>query len=160
MVKMDPEKAKDTIPDDFLIAIGRVSVRWNTLESMIEMVLIKLAGIGDGDSRGKIIFNHMSWPQRMDVLGALVESLVNEYPRLNGYNEEVVPLLKKAQAGRNKIMHGFFGMNGGPDVMILRATARGKLKFQMEKITVSEIDGVSKDIAIALAGVWNKFIGT
>lgn len=159
MVMIDPKKAKPNLPDAYLLAIGKVCVQWGILETFVEMTIIKLAGMSAEDPRSKITFNHMTWPQRMDVLNSLIDYLTSGYPRLKDFETDVKPLLKKAQEGRNRVVHGFWGFENGK-VTLLRATARGKLKLHMDEMTVSEIDSVLGDIHNAAAALWNKVIGT
>jgi hypothetical protein len=160
MVKMDPLKAVVTLPDDYLIAIGKVCVQWGILEHFVELVLLKLAELPHDSTNGKIIVNHMSWPQKMDIINSLVDQLLPQYPRLAGYDEQVVPLLKKAQEGRNRIIHGFWATPQKSSVLLLRATARGKLKLYADEMTVTKIEAVLADINNAAAAIYNKVIGT
>jgi hypothetical protein len=131
MVIADPTKATVTIPDDYLIAIGKVCVQWSTLEGIMEMMIAKLAGFQNYDNRSKIMISHMAWPMRVDILSALAVELLEKYPRLKDY-PKVLELLKKAQQGRNRIVHGMWGSDEAGNVLTLRATARGKLKLSME----------------------------
>jgi hypothetical protein len=47
----------------------------------------------------------MSWPQKMDVLGSVAVAMRLCLPHLAAF-EDVKPLLKKAQDGRNRFAHG------------------------------------------------------
>lgn len=158
MVKMDPKNASVTIPEAYLAAIGKVCVQWSILENVLEMMIIKLAGMDIGDSRSKIMINHMSWPQKVDILSAMANELVNGYPRLKDHGT-TLPLLKKAQDGRNRIVHGSWANDDG-EVKLMRATARGKLKLYMDKITVKEIEEVVDAIHVAIAAIYNLVVGT
>jgi hypothetical protein len=159
MAKADSTQAKVVVPDNFLIAIGRVTVQWNLLEAMLEMMLGKLAGMDVlADARAKIMVNHMTWPLKIDIFGSICNELVDDYPRLKGYRS-TLELLNKAQQGRNRIVHALWGYEGGK-VTINRATARGKLKVQMEEISVEQIDAVFREINAANAALYNLVIGT
>lgn len=158
MAMIDPAKATVTLPDDYLIAIGKVCVQWGMLESMIELAITKLAGFELYDPRSKIMVNHMAWPMRVDIFSSLCHALATDYPRLKDF-AEVLPLMKKAQEGRNRIVHGFWGCEDGK-VTALRASARGRLKVSMESVTLAELNGVLKDINVATAGIYNLVIGT
>jgi hypothetical protein len=71
------------LPDNYLIEVGRVSVVWSALESFLNLCIGKLAGFSElEDPKPFILINHASFPQRLDMLGALCEQLVPEYPRL------------------------------------------------------------------------------
>ena len=75
----------DRLPDEYLIEIGRVSVEWALLESALDLCLIKLAGKEILETRSSIIFNHMAFPMKLDVMGALVSELLPAYPGLAGF---------------------------------------------------------------------------
>jgi hypothetical protein len=146
------------IPKPFLAAIGQVCVHFANLESIVDLAIGKLASFQDGDARGAIVTAHMSWPQKIDVMQALVDLLLPEFPHLSKF-ETVVPLLKVAQKGRNRIIHGQWGCEDGK-VQKLRLTARGKLAFSIDEITLKEILAISNDIGEAglalLKAVLNK----
>jgi hypothetical protein len=157
MAIADPDKATVTIPDDYLIAIGKVCVQWGNLESIMELVLTKLAGMDIWDTRPKIMISHMAWPMRMDIFAATADQLIADHPRLKDY-QSVKSLLKKAQEGRNRVVHSHWGFEDGK-VTTLRASARGKLKLSMDTITVNEIDAILRDINVAAAALYNLVLG-
>ena len=90
---------------------------------------------------------HMSWPQRMDVLETLVILLAPEYKYLSRF-QEVKPKLKKAQNGRNRIIHAKWGYIDGK-VHISKLLARGKLETSIDPIYVSDIESIRSDIGNA-----------
>ena len=131
------------IPDEILLEIGRVTVVWGILETVVDLSIAKLAGFNEGPN-GAIITAHMAWPLKMDVLEALIVSLRPEHPHLGAFSD-VKPQLKKAQDGRNRTAHGSWGMERGQAVK-LRATARGKLKVSMDVVTVQDLETIKLDI--------------
>ena len=157
MVIVDPAKAVVTLPDAYLIGIGKVCVQWGNLEAVMELILTKLAGMDIWDSRPKIMISHMAWPMRMDIFAAMADQLVADHPRLKDY-QSVKLLLKKAQEGRNRVVHSHWGFQDGK-VTALRASARGKLKLSMDEITIEELDGILRDINVATAALYNLVIG-
>src|SRR5208283_2347695 len=118
------------IPDEYLKAIGSVVVHWNYLEQVLNLFFIHLLGKKITDDRSHIIFAHMAFPQKMDVLSALVEKVekLPEYSRFQEYKSSVQPLLKVAQSGRNSIIHSMWGIEAGK-MMRASITARGSLKL-------------------------------
>lgn len=154
------------IPDEYLRSIGMVTVRWNHLEQIINLFLIHLLGNEIFDDRSHIVFAHMAFPQKVDVLSALVEKMVvlPQYSSLSNYKARVRPLLKAAQDGRNSIIHAMWGMKDG---ITTRAsiTARGSLKFTWTVATLKEIEAVIQaieDARVALSDLaspeWNESI--
>lgn len=158
MAIANPKKATITIPDDYLIAIGKVCVQWSTLEGITEMMIAKLAGFPMRDPRSTIMISHMAWPMRVDILSALADALEENNPRLNTY-PKVLGLLRKAQQGRNRIVHGMWGSDETGKVIALRATVRGKLKLSMDSITLEEIHRIQGDIEIAAAALYDLVLG-
>jgi hypothetical protein len=159
MAIADPTKAQVLIPDAYLIAIGKVTVTWNVLELMLEMMIGKLAGMDIvEDSRAKIMVNHLTWPLKVDIFSALCNELVDGYPRLKEFNQ-VLALLKKAQEGRNRIVHGLWGCEGGK-VTAARASSRGKLKIQQQEVTIEESEVIVENIHLAHAALYNLVIGS
>lgn len=152
--QMDAElkqAATDPIPAEYITAIGKVCVRWGALESVVDLVIAKLAAFDLMDLRGAIITAHMTWPLKMDVLASLVDALRPDYPHLAIF-DVAQPLLKKAQEGRNKTVHGQWGQKDG-HVVKLRMTARGKLKTSLDPVTIEEIEDIALDIYKAAAVV-------
>jgi hypothetical protein len=132
------------IPQPYLTSIGKVCVDWGRLETVVDLAIAKLAAFDTLDPRGAIITAHMPWPLKMDVLEALVTALRPNYPALAKF-DEAKPLLKKAQEGRNRIVHGQWGERDGK-VLKARITARGRVRSSLHEITVSEIDAISTDV--------------
>jgi hypothetical protein len=139
-----------SIPDEYLKAIGGITVHWNYLEMVVNLILIHLLGNKVMDERSHIIFAHTSFPQRMDILSALVEQVqkLPQYSRFQEYRSKVQPLLKAAQTSRNSIIHSFWGMKEGK-LTRSSISARGSLKFSSVTVTLEEIEDAQKSIAAA-----------
>lgn len=155
-----PEKfvEQDHIPEPYLTAIGRVVVNWCYLESVTDLAIAKLAAFDLNDPRGVIITVHMTWPQKMDVLQSLVRALETDHPHLTGKFEAAKPLLGQAQKGRNSIVHGQWGKHPEQGVVKLRSSARGKLKFGIEPISIDEIKRISLEIGNASLSVLKMIV--
>jgi len=134
---MAEDEGRD-IPDKYLIEIGRVTTRWAVLESILDLSLMKLCGKDITDPRSLIIFNHMAFPMKLDILGALVSELIANHPGLSEFSS-VLNLLKQAQEKRNFISHSKWGLDEQNRVEISRVTARGKLKTMIMPISAEEI---------------------
>jgi hypothetical protein len=128
------------LPDQYLIEIKRVSALWASLESLLNICLGKLAGFNDvNDPKPFILVNHSSFPQRLDMLGALCEQLAPDFPDLANYNS-VIGVLRSAQKLRNTYMH--HGMAKNPatgNLEMATGSARGKLSVKVEVVTVQDI---------------------
>jgi hypothetical protein len=135
------------VPDEFLVEIGRVAALWASLESFLNVCLGKLAGFNDlNDPKPFILITHSSFPQRLDILGALCEQLESEFPQLANY-KKVVSQLKSAQATRNRFMHYGFSYNAKSHRLEMAVgSARGKLKTAVEAVTLEDIKRASIEI--------------
>jgi hypothetical protein len=145
------------LPDEYLRAIGLVTVRWNHLEQIVNLFLIHFLGKSIDDDRSHIVFAHMAWPQKVNALSALVEKVIvlPRYSNLQSYKPIVLPLLNAAQNGRNSIIHGLWGMLGS---IPTRASikARGSLEFTWSEVTLKDIEAVIQaieDARVALSGL-------
>jgi hypothetical protein len=138
------------LPDEYLKAIGTVTVRWNHLELIVNLFLIHLLGKQIFEDRSHIVFAHMAFPQKLDILGALVEEMVKlpQYSSLKKFKSEVRPLLGAAQSGRNSVIHSMWGMKDGK-VTKASISARGSLKFSWTPASLKEIEVTIQSIEAA-----------
>lgn len=146
-----PDTMKVVLPDAYLIAIGKVCVQWTQLESVLNLALPKFLAMQDHDPRCGAVTAHMTWPLKIDILGACVDACDPQlYPWLARYKTAVAPLLSRAQMQRNRILHGSWSMEDDPETATLsRVTARGKLQIHTDKVPVSEIEVAAEDIGRA-----------
>lgn len=128
------------LPDEFLIEIGRLSSLWVGLEFALNYGIAKLSGFNDlTDPRPFILTTHSSFPQRIDILGALCEMHLPSHPSLGNY-AEVISIIKSAQKIRNKFIHNAisFDPNSG-SFKLAKASARQTIKASVEDITFEDI---------------------
>jgi hypothetical protein len=135
------------VPDKFLIEIGRVAALWASLESVLNICIQKLARFNDlNDPTPFILLAHTNFPQRLDMLGALCEHLLPKFARLRDY-KVVISALRKAQTGRNRLMHhGVFHDAGTDRVHMPLGSARGTLNTATHSLAVEDIKRVSVEI--------------
>jgi hypothetical protein len=103
-----PAEDLPDLPNEYLTEIGRVNTRWAMLESVIDLCLMRLCSKEITAPRSLIIFNHMAFPMKMDIMGALVAELLPAYPLLSDF-PPVLQSLKQAQEKRNIIAHSKMG---------------------------------------------------
>lgn len=135
------------LPDSYLIELGRLSALWASLESFLNVLIGKLAGFNEiADTTLFILVTHSSFPQRLDMLGALCEKLKDEHPHLSNH-KDVIAKLRSAQSNRNKYAHNGVTFDSETNQYVLsQGSARGKVKFSVEAVTVDDIHKVSKEI--------------
>src|SRR5580692_3829599 len=89
------------LPNSYLIELGRVAALWSSLVAFLNLCLGKLAGFNDrGDPKPFILVIHSSFPQRLDMLGALCEHLAPAFSNLATY-KTTIAALRAAQRERN-----------------------------------------------------------
>jgi hypothetical protein len=149
------------LPDAYLIEIGRVSVRWSMLETMLHFALIKFAGMNIHEGRSHAIFHHMAFPQKLDVLGVMLSQLVispASQALREQYTKDIKPLLDEAQRRRNDLIHAKWSFDKN---QVTKSTikARGTLKFSVGPIAVEEISAAAAAIHKATAAVTGLTLG-
>lgn len=148
------------LPDSYLLELGRVAELWAILESFLNVCIGKLAGFNDlNDPKAFILVTHLCFPQRLDILLALCEHLVPQYPNLKGY-EGVAQRLRQAQKLRNDFMH--YGMSENPEsghIEMAKGTARGTLKVGIEKINLADLRRASMVIHEAQLELYKLVLG-
>ena len=151
---MPSSDAAPDIPDEYLTEIGRVTTRWAILEGVLDLCLAKLTGKEITDPRSLIIFNHMAFPMKLDVLGALVSELLPGYPKLSAF-PSVHQKLKQAQEKRNLIAHSRWGVHPETgQIEYSRLTARGKLKTSVTPISLDEVKAAAESVTDAAQALY------
>ena len=137
------------MPEEYLVELGRVNAIWASLESIINLVLAKISGFERHDSRSIIMFEHLSMPQKLDILGSLGDQLAENHPNLKELPESISKI-KSAQTSRNKFIHNPLNYNSDNKTLEMPiATARGKLKANVHKVSITDIKRVTVQISIA-----------
>lgn len=136
-----PIHHKAKLPTEYLAAIGSVVASWNDLEFELNMLLIHLLGKETVEPRSHVAFAHMSFPQRLDVLGALAQEVSDDpkYAHAKNCADSLLPLLKQAQKIRNQIIHSDWGIKNGK-VSRVSISARGTFKFSGIPVKLEEIE--------------------
>ena len=131
-----------------------------TLESAVNLSIGKLAGYNiHHDYWAAILVAHSNFQQRVDIIGALCEQLVPEYPELRGY-KSVVKKIEAAPKGRNKFAHNGLTLNEETGaVQVSYLSARGALKTKVEVVRVNDIKEVSAKIHEAMCALLSLISG-
>jgi hypothetical protein len=128
------------LPDTYLVEIGRVTALWSSLEGFLNICVGKLAGFNEmGDPKPFILVSHSSFPQRLDMLGALCEHLAPDFPHLRDH-KATITALRAAQRERNKWAHNGLGPGERPgEIVMTIGSARGIVKTNVVTVTVADI---------------------
>ena len=148
------------LPDKFLVELGRVAAIWSALEAQLDVCIGKLAGYNDlDDPRPFILVKHSSFPQKLDVLGAMCVHLLPKHPQLQGH-VRVVGQLEAARTARSRLMHNSVGYDAVTDKMTIAiGTARRKLKARVDRVDVTEIRTVAIQIQDAMKALHTLVTG-
>jgi sulfur transfer complex TusBCD TusB component (DsrH family) len=143
----DPE-----LPDEYLREIGRIVVAWNRLDSALTHALV-FALIEDVSTykRAVAVFAHMSFPQKLDSLAAMLRIIGAEFADL--YLNDVQGLLKQAQEKRNTALHQYWYVEEG-EVIRGDIKARGSLKVTSQKVTLQDLRDIVRFIDDAYASLF------
>jgi hypothetical protein len=108
---------------------------------------------------GNAGLNHSSFPQRLDMLGALREYLVPEFRRLAGY-KETISILRTAQRKRNKFVHNSISLHEQTGQVIMAiGSARGTIKTNAQKIAISDVRRAAISINEAQRSLYKLVLG-
>lgn len=140
------------LPEEFLAGLGRIASLWAALDFYLNVCIGKLAGFASReDSTPFILTAHASFPQKLDMLGALCERHSDQEARLKQCNE-VVAALRTAQSERNRYLHNCIHWNPEDGRFVMGVgSARGKLKVGADEIDLVDLRRVAVLIDDALA---------
>lgn len=134
------------LPDEYLTEIGRITVRWSVVESLVHVCLIRFSGGDPSERRWLVLFTHMNAQQKLDALGALLQELSASLPHVQSeIYRRALRLLSEAQSKRNAVTHATWEYTNGT-VMMGSYSARGKLKISGKHTTVPELREISEVI--------------
>ena len=148
-------------PNDYLLELGRVTALWGTLESSVNMAISKLAGYQSPlDYRAVIMVANSNFQQKIDIISALSEKLVSNYPGLKNY-KSVIAKLQSAQKARNKYAHNAITTDQDTGrVMLSFASSRGgSLKTTVEEVKLHSIKEVTAKIHEAMCSLHTVVTG-
>jgi hypothetical protein len=112
---------------------------WSELEHLLHHGLVMaLLGHFAKDGRAISVFAHMAFPQKMDVMSAMLGSTTNTASILLDYRQTVQPLLKRAQEKRNAVLHQRWSVNEG-SVHRIDIKARGEFRMTIFSVTLDEL---------------------
>jgi hypothetical protein len=134
---------------------------WGTLESSVHLAISKFAGYeAILDYRALIMVANSNFQQKIDIVAALCEQLVPEYPRLQEY-KAVIAKLQTAQKARNKFAHNAIVTNEETgEVGLSYASARGgSLKTTIETVKLEAIKDATGKIHEAMCALHTLVTG-
>jgi hypothetical protein len=144
------------LPDDFLRAIGHVCAQFGSLEFLLGLMIQKVGCLPTNEPSGLIITNHMPFRLKLDIAKTLATSKEDEFPQLKKFRELAVRI-QNLEGRRNKIVHGNWGHDQGTPLLI-RATARGELKMQHERVRTEDVEKLAEDIGRANVDIMKVFV--
>jgi hypothetical protein len=148
------------IPEEYLLELGRLCSVWATLEMQLNLFIGKLAGFNElNDMTPFILTAHASFPQRLDMLGALCEYLAPQYPTLKCHADTLAKL-KAAQSARNRLIHnGIVAAEDAHGFVLVRGSARGKVKTDMNPVSPDDIRAATSQVNEAARALYKLVLG-
>lgn len=145
VLDFDPQ----SLPQDYLAAIGLMSAAASSTDSIIEMAIAGMLGI-DGE-QGYAVTAHMSAPLRASVLRASAEIAISEGELLDDL-DVILESIKKATEQRNAIVHGSWCVRPSDRaVFLVQQEARTHVEISARPLSVYEIK--SKALALYESGM-------
>jgi hypothetical protein len=144
--------------DDFLAAIGAVTVEFAVLEKNLEAVIcIFLVGNKLKDqATGRIVTAELSFQKAVHLFSALLR---HRFPnRDDGDLKKLCAQLFKAEQERNAIVHSTWAFAAEDKVMRIKTTAKGKLKTGFNELSVSDIRAMARRIHTAAEVLLNFYL--
>ena len=134
--------------DNFLQALGRITVNIQTLETVLSFITWSL--IGPDQKVGMIITSQMSFKRLCNLLGALFRHKVQSPERV----EELNDLLRRAatvEQRRNTVIHSTWSTSdeaGLPEASRFKITASRKkgLNIQSEGATLDDLNEIADEM--------------
>jgi hypothetical protein len=148
------------IPEEYMLELGRLTCVWAALETQLNLFLGKLSGFNDLNNMTPfILITHASFPQRLDMLGALCEYLCPSHPSLSGH-AEVVAKMRAAQSSRNRFVHnGITPDETGTRFMLIQGSARGRLKTNINPVEPKDIRTATAQVNEAAGALYKLVLG-
>lgn len=142
-----------SLPDDYLIGLGNIVYSWSILETVLDLCLARLSRIDFYDSRSAIIFAHMSFPMKLDILASLCAHMLPANPYLSEY-KSVLKQLREAAKIRNTTMHARWGIDVDTgEVKRAHIEARGELKSGVYPVSINDLSSAKAIIGKAAGGL-------
>ncbi|MBC7432852.1 MAG: hypothetical protein H7345_12365 [Rubritepida sp.] len=133
------------ISDNYLIEVGRINTMWSNLESFLQICIGKLSGFNESHLIPFVFLQHSSFPQKIDMLGALCDQQQAQHEHLKDF-KRVIGLLRAAQAQRNKFIHNSLGSALDGSLQMPVGSARGMVKTSVETVSVATMRRVTIQI--------------
>lgn len=148
------------MPDEYLLALGKLVTNAARLEQYLNTLIGTLAGFNLSDPIPFIMVNHIGVSQKIDMVSAICGERLSGYPHLEKY-ENVISEAKAAISLRNKYVHN--SMLFDPDegcCLMATASARGKLKVSMDYVKLTDIEEASNKVRRTIAKIHNLILNT
>ncbi|MBC8489357.1 MAG: hypothetical protein H8D45_25320 [Bacteroidetes bacterium] len=143
------------IPNKHLMVIGRITVNFALLESSISMGIWKLIGAGQEQDFGKIITSELSFKNLVALFSSLFNYLVKDQSSIDQLKNLIKDAME-AEKKRNIITHSLYvGDKKKSEVIRIKTTAKihKGLKYQLESLTVNELNEIADFIAEVTANI-------
>jgi len=135
------------IPDNYIKAIGLVTVSWARLDYCIDFLIWELLGLQDDEIKGLSVTNHLSFPMKYNIVSSLLEIWLSETSKIDVYNS-IIETLDNAdilRVKRNDFSHGAWQFKNN-HLTSIKFSARGTLKADGISYKLEDIETLINDI--------------
>jgi hypothetical protein len=150
------------ISDEFLSAIGSVTVEFAMLEYQIESAIWSLLGLTTPENQavGKTITTDLTFHPRLNLLGALLQL---QFPRYDEHElglKRLIADIRKRAKMRNLIVHSIWDISEEEGkVRRIKTTAHGKPpRTKSVKLSANDISLIAAGIRAATRGLINLHV--
>lgn len=156
--KMDRDHFYNSVDEEYLVAIGRVSAQWSILEGILDVAIWRAMGLRN--DLGRILTAQLQMQSKLDTLSAV---LTQKKPHLSTQFTKVCSFVRDCLIGkRNTVIHGMWHiLPPMPDTpprhirgFVVKFSARGKLASQSGMMSTKELDQLALDIAEVTAWIY------
>jgi hypothetical protein len=144
--------------DDFLAAIGAVTVEFAVLEMNLEAAIwiFLVGGKLENQATGRIVTAELSFRKAVHLFSALLR---HRFPNRDDNDlKKLCAQLTQAEEERNAIVHSTWALAPADKVMRIKTTAKGKLKTGFHKLSVSDIRATARRIHTAAEDLINFYL--
>ena len=152
------EYQPDQIPDKYLIAIGKVALRWNLVENLLNSVLVEMIGGDMFTDLPYAPFIHMSVRNKLQTLETIMDAMkVDADTRISKSFRIAIPLVERAGKKRNEIIHSMWLISEGR-VAYQSVHAQGKITMRRVLVDIEHVNDAIELIGKSQEALWELLI--
>jgi len=129
---------EDNLTDDFIKAVGRLTINFSHLEFSFSLFCGSQMGIKEPIN--EIITSELSFKQIVNITSGIFREIEKDPEMIEQFNK-ILASAWKLEEERNKIIHSFYGRGDEPNDKIIRHKHSSKFKKGFKK-DYQEVDAI------------------